>query len=535
MSTITEIEPTALETPVLFTLTDYTTLPLAGAGAPRAAQAIDTFGWDTVSAIRLPDVNKAIEKAGSSPSGFDSTGDSGARGVGTFGDWTVVQGGSGTLLMMQLPLPSGTVTFSGTDYPYEQAVARIEVRLQFLPRDTGSTTSGAQELRLLGQDHSASDAQKPVAVEALEFHGPTPPAPLVPPFLRETLEKWLIENLEEFNHVFSTVSLGDRADKEDLQWLKPTSVGYAYEQPSGSPDDEDCIFAVLAMTENRSSAGLPEQVSPDLIPEGQRAGFMIGGERYLEKAFRPGIADMFEEASPDDFVLEGRELKNGKALRMKKIGQWTPSIEAEKFSAELNYKDQLVISIRNAHVQISPGIDLYLDYTMYLGAKLIDRKDGTKAFVLYDAKDLDHHHVVQTAAWVTITASVASLITSVVLAAIGGTIGSKLISKPLTQCVIKAGEEEAASLTQKVIVFIIKAIVGSITGGIAAALGWTPEAIAPIIAACAERDAENLPKFDPFADEATAAVDWPNATGAKPTSVAFNGGLQIGIDPIFVD
>ena len=36
-------------------------------GAPPLA---DTYGWDTVFAIHLADVNRAIEKGGKTPSGF---------------------------------------------------------------------------------------------------------------------------------------------------------------------------------------------------------------------------------------------------------------------------------------------------------------------------------------------------------------------------------------------------------------------------------------------------------------------------------
>src|SRR5882724_2824617 len=90
-----------------------------------SAGLIDTFGWDTVFGIKMPDVNTAIRKNASSPPNFTGSSSYGATASGNFGIWQLTQGGSGATLYMSVPIPSGNLNFNNVDYPYVDAIATI--------------------------------------------------------------------------------------------------------------------------------------------------------------------------------------------------------------------------------------------------------------------------------------------------------------------------------------------------------------------------------------------------------------------------
>lgn len=489
---------------------------------------VDTFGWDTVFAIRLPDVNRAIAKAGSSPTSYRASRQYGSVNAsidGTFGTWAVTQGGSGSIVYMTIPLPSGTLEFEGT-YPYVDAVATISVHLEYVPltpTDAKSGTPTALRVKSLG-----SGQEKPVTVENLVFNG-TQPNGIVGPFLRDMLEDWFAANMMSFQHTFSVVSLNAIADNHAFQWLKPTSQGYAYAQPGDGATDNDCILAVLCMTGGRSAAGLAFNTTTAMIPtdgngNAARAGFVISGARYLQDVLLPALPQAFSGATAADFaVVAGTTTaKNINAVTMTPLKGYTPHVGVGDFEVELK-AGELVISLIDAHVPISPGIDLYLTYTIHAGCRLQVRSDGTQALVMYDTQDIDYHHETEIAAWVTVTEVIAGLIAGIILAGVGSSAGNAA-----KNALVEAGKVAEESFTAKFVKWLIAAVIGGIVGGIVGS-------IASIIEANAQAKADDLPAFDPFAQEAVSTTNWSGAGEAVVTSAVFNNGLQLGIDPKFAE
>ena len=76
--------------------------------APAAPETTaDTFGWDTVFALRVDDVNKAIISGKSTPTTFSQSVNNGeVVASGTFTDWQICMGGDGKLLHLALPISS---------------------------------------------------------------------------------------------------------------------------------------------------------------------------------------------------------------------------------------------------------------------------------------------------------------------------------------------------------------------------------------------------------------------------------------------
>ncbi|MGF6980357.1 hypothetical protein QFZ94_008874 [Paraburkholderia sp. JPY465] len=213
---------------------------------------LSTENWDTAFGIKYKDANAAMASGGSSPPNF-----SGSHQVvgntykvsASFGTWKMT-GGSGSLLIMALPLSNGRVSGGGQAEESFEGTAQIQVSLGFIPQP-GSTSS--RELRL--------DNQQAVSVLQVTLSSG-------PPSARDTikgaLQDWLNANVSEFNHVFAVVNLNEFIDKSDaFAWVKPTHVGYAiYTENIASADDY--LFGILAMTENRPGRNLSPVMDPGI-------------------------------------------------------------------------------------------------------------------------------------------------------------------------------------------------------------------------------------------------------------------------------
>src|SRR6185295_2558490 len=171
--------------------------------------------------------------------------------------------------------------------------------------------------------------------------------------VQTVLEEWLLANLQQFNHVFSVVDLGSVADKAGFQWLKPSKIGYAV-NTEGASDPKNYVFGVLAMTEGRTSDKLPPEISPNIIPTGADAGFLISQERFLKKLLLPGMATLFKNATADDFDVDsdgtmvrnkfglsfrGFQLEDGSFIDQANIDALKFSVEARATSLFMMFDD----------------------------------------------------------------------------------------------------------------------------------------------------------------------------------------------------
>lgn len=249
--------------------------------------SITTNNWDTAFGTKFIDANAAIVAQKSSPTTF--TGKHTIVGgtidvTGSFGDWQL-SGGSGSLLQMALPLTAGTVSGGGQAQAAYAGSAVIQVSLGYLPQP-GQTV---HQLKV--------DGQAPVSVLDLTLTaGPASALDAI----KGGLGDWLVDNLQEFNHVFAAVDLNTAVDTGEFAWLQPTYLGYAiYTENFTSVDDY--LFGVLAMTDNRSGSRLSPELDPGVIPTGSDAGFLIAPTRVMEQMFQPHVESLFRGATATSF------------------------------------------------------------------------------------------------------------------------------------------------------------------------------------------------------------------------------------------
>lgn len=478
-------------------------------------------------------MNSQIVKKKSSPTGF--TGAIGANPPtltcsGTFGDWQLT-GGDGELLHMTTPIASGSAVYQGKTYSLAGTSVEIEIQLHYLPQPAPAGTSGTPNTPTADATPGGSvtqptassdpDSGKPKGspgtpnalmadatkvVSVTQFNNPNDPTDpmiaVVNALTQAALNAWYNANLQAFNHTFVVVDLNRVADKADFQWLMPTSTGYACYNDDTTPANS--LFGVLHMTENRTKPA-SGQISPNAIPAGAKAGFLIAPERFLEKLVLPGIHTIFDGSQASDFALANNntQILNVNTVNLPAVDingtNYVPTLAAGKvmLTIEETYIDFKLI---DAVVDFSPGITIHMSYEAFTGLQLANQSNGNHTFMYYNVKPalIDHH--VEVASWVT-WAEVAASVAAALVTLGAGAWAKKVIER----------------IALRVVAVIITLLVSELIANISA-----------IIQAVAEGRKDDLPPVDPVIGNATDTVDWPGSSGFSLTSAALNRAFQIG-------
>jgi hypothetical protein len=531
------------------------------------ANPTTTNGWDTVYAIRFPDVNKGIVSKKSSPKNFAQTitdPDMGTISLhGNFGDWQLTNGGDGKNIRISLPISTSTLSFSGKDHVYGSLItAVIEVNLLWLSKDGQPDSTSTTPRKVVLQMFSNTDNE--VSVQSID-PGTNTISETQLSFYRTILENWLNGNRNAFEHVFAFLDINAIADtgKEGFQWLKPTDKLYAVVDVDG--DATKSIFGVLCMTGNRVSPGAHE-ISPFAIPANANSGFLIAPERIISDMLLAYIPLMFIKATALDFDITNDNTqitnKNKLQFNQQKMDDGTviqPEIEAGKFNitVEATY---IKMEFTDLHFPWSPGISVHVTHTSNSTFKMTsDRK------IKMDVINSTTTGNIQTETWVKVVEIVGSILLSIVGSVGGGFIGGAVKGGTVavtaateavldgiemtavetaenvgTNVALDAAEDAATettalvrggtSLPGKFASFFArnwaKLLGGAIGGGVGATIGMIPS----IIGAVANGH-EDVPTLDEFGTQALQPLAWPNLSNDGLTLVSgeLNGAFQMGI------
>ncbi|MET0285360.1 MAG: TULIP family P47-like protein [Polyangiales bacterium] len=543
----------------------------------------DTNGWDTVFAIKFPDVNAAIKKAKSSPQAFelndDTDPDTKLALAGVFGDWALTTGGQGQNVHMALPITRGQLKRTALDptsgartettLDLAGAKATIELRLEMV--QPVKATANADKKRELKVKSRAAQGESTVTVLQLQLPTGASGSALMIELAKATLQTHLNANLSAFNHTFASVDLSSRADVDGLQWLMPTFTSYAVATENKTL--EESVFAVLSMTEGRekTSPTLPHVVSPNAIPAGARSGFLISSERLLKKVLLPGMPLLFVNAKEDDFTIgdNGTLITNKNALTVQPLqledGKTIhPDVKAYGFKLSFE-TDTLHVLFDTLHFEYTPGMDAYVRFSTHGTASLEEQRIALK---MVDGSTAGS--TVEASVGVQVASIVSGLALIIVGAIVGvcvpgeaevvGEAGAELTENgttfalnEVTANVVKDGESigaEAANANP--ITGGAMDLAANQAGGGRAFAGWLGRnwrriglitaavltgggvmAVFPILEAVQQGNLENIPGLDKLTASATKPVSWPNAAQYTLTSVQLNGSLQLGGNPGF--
>ncbi len=345
----------------------------------------DTYGWDTVFAIRADDVNASIKALSTSPTSFSaSTTDPHTRlGVdvsGGFSDWSITLGGSGRLLHMSTPVTSlvasGTVDGAPVAFTFGPGSFEIEVELEYVPHvDPPAEATGTFHNLVVKATPQAPQEQVVTVLGGYGFGTSTDehhlPFSAVSDDVIAAMQTWFNAHLGDFEHVFATVNLNRTADQGQFAWLLPTYTSYAY--IDGTTLDNS-VLGVLCMTEGRDGTGLDQQVCPNAIPAGSRAGFLIAPERFVNEMLWPSMHLVYEGATTPDFTPRsdgtGLTLANGPVTIKDMVDADGNPHTTVLQNFELSTADATLTIDATTETEVSAGIYAYThnvaSYTMAL-------------------------------------------------------------------------------------------------------------------------------------------------------------------------
>lgn len=251
---------------------------------------ISTEGWDTVFALRLPQVNAQIAHAiwaGTTKlpvlNWTSNDGSASLRDV-TFTTWQLssqgLEGTGGTQLKMRFLVNGGSFCMQDT------APAALG----------GSVILGTVSLAVLADVSHARlvlDHRKGVTVDTLAIIGSIPSA-LQPPF-KLAMGLALSAALSEFGHVFASVDLNLLA-AGGMPWLSPKAVGYCF---FGGCDDASSYLGTLCMTDTfiAGNPTPPASLASGLVPDGATGAFVLSRELFVRNLLLPGVARGFATES----------------------------------------------------------------------------------------------------------------------------------------------------------------------------------------------------------------------------------------------
>ncbi|MFE0460268.1 TULIP family P47-like protein [Kitasatospora sp. NPDC058965] len=473
--------------------------------AATAAASIpyNTNGWDTVYVIPLPDVNRAIADKKTSPTSWTadlpaSLFSPAIHGAGGFGTWALATGGSGSIVRMHIPF-TATVTAGTTAITVTGGTAYVEVKLVYIPQPPAADGTKPNNLKVRTSGGSPDDPV--VTVSSVAYTTPAHDASL-DNVLEQLLAQWFNANLQQFQHVFATVNLGEEEAAGDFAWLSPTETDYAY---IDNADITKALLGVLCMTENRSSEGAVQEIAAGAVPAGARASFNLSLERFMAKMVLPSLPAEFPHAAAGIFQLGNNDTQiastTGFTLDPVNVAgvNYTPNVT----TYTMNLDGATMQTYLYIHTPISPGIDAYCEITYYNTMALATKADGTQSLTWIQSRPTDEKTWYTVASWITITEAVAD----VILAVIGAVVGN----------IVTAVERLIARV-------LVALLVGGVVSAVAAVLEKVPEWIAGSVP-------DAIPTVNALVGGATKPTTWADSTDFKITEVVLNGGLQLGGNP----
>jgi Clostridium P-47 protein len=466
---------------------------------PAPVISADTFGWDTVFAIRVSDVNRAIVKQSCSPHTFSAE-TCGCTMAGDFGDWKICLRGDGHLVRFAIPIAKGHFTMNGKTTDISGATAEVELRLEFLPHAPEANAQPGDSRKLVVKTSPNVAGEAAVTVEALDL--PKGHMEQVAQWtLQGMLEEWLNAHIADFGHIFSEVVLNAKVDKGSFDWLDAKYTSYAY---LDGPTDDTSMLGVLCLTRTSKPDQHVSQLSHAVIPQGARAGFLISETLLMERMILPALPHAFPGSTSSDFELTDK----GTAARAKgKLA--APPVPhdgktyypvVEEFTVSIVGNELHVASL--VSVELSAGIYGHMRSTHFVRLTLANKADGSQTISYEEARPpaieqptVTYSEGVGVVGWVLVLFGV--LVTLILSILTGGAF-----------------------------LIVAMAIVGLIIGAAVAA----PNIVGLVLKKNMQSD---VPSIDLLVLNSTAPIRWAGAGKFRLTGLQLNGCLQFGGDPAF--
>lgn len=462
-------------------------------------QAVYTHGWDTVFAIPVPDVNKAIVDKKSSPKAFEFTDPQNVYKLeGTFGDWQMAQGGDGKEVRMNLPMTTLKVTFLSNGQCHEYSGSCIiGIELHYIPHTDAIAAVKSNPMALKAKPTSDSPDQ-PVAF-VIEMNVSPTPGTIADAVLKQGMQEWASANLAEFGHVFAVVDLDRMIDTGDWAFCTPNYTSYAYLTDGASITND--LFGVLTMTGKRSGAKLNEQLPQNAIPKGSVSGFLVSQTRTLYDLVRPSIMQAYPGLTDENFLMDAAGdtlyLTENTSVELKPVQHNGSTYYPKLTQLKVKSIGEVITMTSTTETEVVAGITANCDSTHWYTVNLGTAKAGqTLKFTEYQKPSIVH----------SITQSEGSHITQLII--------------------------EIVAAIALVILAILTDGAALIVGGLVIGLLIGADQIVPAEIEKANKD--DSPDIGLLLANAVSPINWTASGIYQLTYGHMNNALQLGGNPKFI-
>lgn len=298
------------------------------------ARDVQTKGWDTISIIKKEKINKALELNWGKLNPSFNYESEGVSVCGQFSSWSIVDGGGGQLLRIQMPIQSGKLETPEKQFNLDGCTAYIDVSLSLIPEKTSKAVlrTSYQNLALKREDIT------------LDRGGWLLPNKLCPSeqvgvydqVVLQYICKYFIANPNQFEQIFAEVSFAKSGCPD---WAKPKKCAYSY-LDSG-------YLSILSVCSDKDVSRLPLDVDVSGCNMAKSASYILSNQFFLQNIFLTGLTDLYQNCGLGDFYYQNNEYKNIWELRMKSVKagaiNYTPIV----------YKNKNIIKTENGRVNIS--------------------------------------------------------------------------------------------------------------------------------------------------------------------------------------
>jgi hypothetical protein len=309
-------------------------------------------GWDTVFVADADALNASLERSTSQLQQPFSFSEQGFSTSGTFGTWSIVPGGSGPLLMLQIDIASGTMRMSadGPSIDLSGMGVQLLVNLQLLPSpDAPSSQSLVFDFEQVGT------AGGPGVVTPHDVVNSWSLSTLEKAALGNAVANTLVQHADEVSFVFATIN---PTQSSAISWIDPVASKYAYVAPAGLPP----ALTILSVVTQRDISGLPLLVDPSILQGVGNAGLAIEPGLFLEKVMGPALLQNLGTSGTLVLNLSGVLVNTGR-LSLPRIDRASESYYPTIKSLTASITDNQV------NVAMDGGCDMHMGVSMTFSAK----------------------------------------------------------------------------------------------------------------------------------------------------------------------
>jgi hypothetical protein len=279
---------------------------------------MDLKGWDTAFAIELALANQALAR-GKDKLLVDFVVDDPdhlpIKATGSFGNWQIVEGGSGEFVYLKLPILSGQ--FTQADRPAVDLAGTAlvaQVALDLIP----STDQKVQDLRFnVSVAGEVGQPPKPGAITPIRIDDPDRRLDDVQAaLLMVGLANFVASHADRISFIFATINL---VPPQTDSWLAPVKSAFVY---ADGASEGGGSLVILSVTTPREIGNLPRQIDPALLSGNYQAAFAFSRKLFLQYVIMPSLPAVFGHgASESSFTFNSAEAKieNTRSLEMDSV------------------------------------------------------------------------------------------------------------------------------------------------------------------------------------------------------------------------